>query len=40
MLHIHLSSGVGTVGQLVAAVPIGLSVIPTYELKIDYKVKT
>jgi hypothetical protein len=31
MLHTYLSSGVGTVGQLVADVPSGLSLIPPHE---------
>jgi hypothetical protein len=35
MLHIHhhLSSGAGTIGQLVADVPSGLSLIPPEETK-------
>jgi hypothetical protein len=31
MLDTHLSSGVGTVGQLVADVPSGLSLTPSHE---------
>jgi hypothetical protein len=33
MLHIHLSSGAGTVGQLVADVPSGLSLTPPQEIR-------
>jgi hypothetical protein len=33
MLHTHPSSGVGTIGPLVAGVPNGLSLIPPHELK-------
>jgi hypothetical protein len=34
LLHIHrLSSGAGTINQLVADVPSGLSLIPTQETK-------
>jgi hypothetical protein len=33
MLHTHLSSGVGTIGQLVADVPSGLSLTPLHEIK-------
>jgi hypothetical protein len=33
MLHIHLSYGAGTIGQLVADVPSGLSLTPVQETK-------
>jgi hypothetical protein len=33
MLHTHLSSGAGTIGQLVADVPSGLSLTPPQETK-------
>jgi hypothetical protein len=34
MLHTHhLSSGAGTIGQIVAAVPTGLSLTPPHEIK-------
>jgi hypothetical protein len=33
LLHAHLSSGAGTVGQLVADVPSGLSLVPLHEVK-------
>jgi hypothetical protein len=33
MLHTHLSSGAGSIGQLVADVPSGLSLTPLYEYK-------
>jgi hypothetical protein len=33
MLHTDLSSGAGTIGQLVASVPSGLSLTPPYEIK-------
>jgi hypothetical protein len=33
MLHTHLSSGVGTTSQLVADVPIGLSLTPPHNIK-------
>jgi hypothetical protein len=32
-IHHHVSSGAGTIGQLVADVPIGLSLIPPKETK-------
>jgi hypothetical protein len=32
-IHDHLSSGAGTIGQLVADVPSGLSLTPTQETK-------
>jgi hypothetical protein len=32
-IHHHLSSGVGTIGQLVADVPIGLSLTPPQDTK-------
>jgi hypothetical protein len=38
MLHIHLSSGIGAIGHLVADVPSGLSVTPSHEITI-YKKK-
>jgi hypothetical protein len=34
MSHIHLSSGAGTIGQLVAGIPSGLSLTPHHEKKI------
>jgi hypothetical protein len=33
MLHTHLSSGAGTIVQLVVGVPSGLSLTPPYETK-------
>jgi hypothetical protein len=33
LLHTHLSSGDGTIGQLVADVPSGLSLTPPHEIK-------
>jgi hypothetical protein len=33
MLHIHLSSGAGIIGQLVDDVPIGLSLTPPHKTK-------
>jgi hypothetical protein len=33
LLHTHLSSGAGTIGQLVAEVPNGLSLTPPQETK-------
>jgi hypothetical protein len=33
LLHTHLSSGAGTIGQLVADVPSGLSLTPPQETK-------
>jgi hypothetical protein len=33
LLHTHLSSGAGTIGQLVADVPNGLSLTPPHEIK-------
>jgi hypothetical protein len=33
VVHHHLSSGAGTIGQTVAAVPSGLSLIPLQETK-------
>jgi hypothetical protein len=33
MLHTHLLSGAGTIGQLVADVPSGLSITPPHEIK-------
>jgi hypothetical protein len=33
MLHTHLSSGAGTIGQLVADVPSGFSLTPPQEIK-------
>jgi hypothetical protein len=34
--HHHLSSGAGTIGQIVADVPSGLSLTPTQEIKKNY----
>jgi hypothetical protein len=34
--HHHLSSGAGTVGQIVADVPSGLSLTPPQETKLNY----
>jgi hypothetical protein len=36
MLHTHISSGAGTVGQLVVIVPSGLSLTPPHETKKKY----
>jgi hypothetical protein len=33
MIHIHLSSGAGTIGPLLADVPSGLSLTPSHEIK-------
>jgi hypothetical protein len=33
MLHTHLSSGAGTIGQLVANIPSGLILTPPQEIK-------
>jgi hypothetical protein len=33
MIHTHLSFGAGTIGQLVADVPSGLSLAPPHEIK-------
>jgi hypothetical protein len=33
LLHTHLSSGAGTIGQIVADVPSGLSLTPPQEIK-------
>jgi hypothetical protein len=33
MLHAHLSSGAGTIGQLVADVPSSISLTPPHETK-------
>jgi hypothetical protein len=33
MLHAHLSSGAGAIGQLEVSVPSGLSLTPVHEIK-------
>jgi hypothetical protein len=38
MLHIHLSSGAGTIGQLVADVPSGLSLTPPHKTYKKYTI--
>jgi hypothetical protein len=39
LLHTHLSSGAGTIGQLVADIPSGLSLTPPQETKKESKLK-
>jgi hypothetical protein len=34
MLHIHLSSGAGTVGQIAADIPSGLCLTPPQQIKL------
>jgi hypothetical protein len=36
ILHIHLSSGAGTIDQIVAGVPTGFSLTPPQEIKLKY----
>jgi hypothetical protein len=39
ILHTHLSSGAGTIGQLVANVPSEISLIPLHEIKKNEQTK-